>query len=95
VGRFLTDTVSFPNTPPLLGAVELEEKGTRGAVAVVHGFIENQGDAWAVTSAYLDRFVEERRLLTAEAAEHSDEEAAYVRRMDQVGRCVAELQRIR
>jgi maltose alpha-D-glucosyltransferase/alpha-amylase len=61
----------------------------------VHGFIENQGDAWAVTSAYLDRFVEERRLLTAEAAEHSDEEAAYVRRMDQVGRCVAELQRIR
>ncbi len=92
VGRFLTDTVSFPNTPPLLGAVELEEKGTRGAVAVVHGFIENQGDAWAVTNAYLDRFVEERRLLTAEAAEHSDEEAAYVRRMDQVGRCVAELQ---
>jgi maltose alpha-D-glucosyltransferase/alpha-amylase len=92
VGRFLTDTVSFPNTPPLLGAVELEENGTRGAVAVVHGFIENQGDAWAVTSAYLDRFVEERRLLTAEAAEHSDEEAAYVRRMDQVGRCIAELQ---
>jgi maltose alpha-D-glucosyltransferase / alpha-amylase len=92
VGRFLTETVSFPNTPPLLGAVELQENGTRGAVAVVHGFIENQGDAWAVTSAYLDRFVEERRLLTAEAAEHSDEEPAYVRRMKQVGRCVAELQ---
>jgi len=92
VGRFLTDTVSFPNTPPLLGAVELQENGTRGAVAVVHGFIQNQGDAWAVTSAYLDRFVEEQRLLTAEAAEHSDEEAAYVRRMEQVGRCVAELQ---
>src|SRR5207244_5975458 len=65
---------------------------TRGAVAVVHGFIENQGDALAVTNAYLDRFVEEQRLLMAEAAEHSDEEAAYVRRMDQVGRCVAELQ---
>jgi maltose alpha-D-glucosyltransferase / alpha-amylase len=92
VGRFLTDTVSFPNTPPLFGAVELQENGTRGAVAVVHGFIENQGDAWAVTSAYLDRFVEEQRLLMAEAAEHSDEEAAYVRRMEQVGRCVAELQ---
>jgi len=92
VGRFLTDTASFPNTPPLLGAVELQENGTRGAVAVVHGFIQNQGDAWAVTSAYLDRFVEEQRLLTAEAAAHSDEEAAYVRRMEQVGRCVAELQ---
>src|SRR6266550_7917199 len=92
VGRFLTDTVSFPNTPPLFGAVELQENGTRGAVAVVHGFIENQGDALAVTNAYLDRFVEEQRLLMAEAAEHSDEEAAYIRRMEQVGRCVAELQ---
>jgi maltose alpha-D-glucosyltransferase / alpha-amylase len=92
VGRFLTDTVAFPNTPPLLGAVELEEKGVRSAVAVVHGFIQNQGDAWTVTSAYLDRFVEEQRLLTAEAAEHSDEEAAYARRMEQVGRRVAEMQ---
>src|SRR5207247_4316392 len=68
VGRFLTETVSFPNTPPLLGAVELADHGRRSAVAVVHGFIENQGDAWTLTSAYLDRFVEEQRLLTAEAA---------------------------
>jgi maltose alpha-D-glucosyltransferase / alpha-amylase len=92
VGRFLTDTVAFPNTPPLLGAVELAENGTRSAVAVVHGFVQNQGDAWTVTSAYLDRFVEEQRLLTAEVAEHSDEETAYARRMEQVGRRVAELQ---
>ena len=92
IGRFLTDTVAFQNAPPLLGAVELEENGTRSAVAVVHGFVENQGDAWTVTSAYLDRFVEEQRLLTAEAAEHSDEQAAYARRMEQVGRRVAELQ---
>ena len=73
-------------------SVELAEDGRRSAVAVVHGFIGNQGDAWTVTSAYLDRFVEEQRLLTAEAAEHSDEEAAYARRMEQVGRRVAELQ---
>ena len=43
VGRFLTETVAFPNTPPLLGAVELEEKGVRSAVAVVHGFIREPG----------------------------------------------------
>jgi maltose alpha-D-glucosyltransferase/alpha-amylase len=92
VGRFLTETVAFPNAPPLLGTVELEENGTRSAVAVVHGFVQNQGDAWTVTSAYLDRFVEEQRLLTAEAAKHSDEETAYARRMEQVGRRVAELQ---
>jgi maltose alpha-D-glucosyltransferase/alpha-amylase len=92
VGRFLTDTVAFPNAPPLLGTVELKENGARSAVAVVHSFVQNQGDAWTVTSAYLDRFVEEQRLLTAEAAEHSDEESAYARRMEQVGRRVAELQ---
>jgi maltose alpha-D-glucosyltransferase/alpha-amylase len=92
VGRFLTETVAFAHIPPLLGSVELEENGTRSAVAVVHGFLQNQGDAWTVTSHYLDRFVEEQRLLTAEAAGHSDEEAAYLRRIDQVGRRVAELQ---
>jgi maltose alpha-D-glucosyltransferase/alpha-amylase len=92
LGRFLTETVAFAHTPPLLGSVELEENGARSAVAVVHAFVQNQGDAWTVTSHYLDRFVEEERLLTAEAAGHSDEEAAYLRRMDQVGRRVAELQ---
>src|SRR6476620_2981885 len=92
VGRFLPETVSFPHIPPLLGSVEIEQDGARSAVAVVHGFVQNQGDAWTVTNAYLDRFVEEQRLLTAEAAGHSDEEAAYLRRMEQVGRRVAELQ---
>jgi len=92
VGHFLTETVAFPHAPPLLGTVELEENGARSAVAVVHGFVQNQGDAWTVTTAYLDRFVEEQRLLTAEAAGHSDEQTAYLRRMDHVGRRVAELQ---
>ena len=92
VGHFLTEAVAFSHAPPLLGTVELEENGTRSAVAVVHGFLQNQGDAWTVTNAYLDRFVEEQRLLTAEAAGHSDEESAYLRRMDLIGRRVAELQ---
>jgi maltose alpha-D-glucosyltransferase/alpha-amylase len=92
VGRFLTEAAPFANTPALLGAVEVQENGTRSAVAVVHSFVQNQGDAWTVTGAYLDRFVEEQRLLAAEAAGHSDEQAAYVRRMEQVGKRVAELQ---
>src|SRR6266481_10196230 len=45
-----------------------------------------------VCSSDLDRFVEEQRFLTAEAAGHSDEQTAYLRRMEQVGRRVAELQ---
>jgi maltose alpha-D-glucosyltransferase/alpha-amylase len=92
LGRYLTETVQFPNTPALLGTAELEENGSRAAVAVVHRFLENQGDAWTVTNAYLDRFVEEQRLLTAEAAGHSDEQAAYLHRVEHVGQRVAELQ---
>jgi maltose alpha-D-glucosyltransferase/alpha-amylase len=92
VGHFLTETAAFSHAPPLLGTVEMEENGAHSAVAVVHGFVQNQGDAWTVTNAYLDRFVEEQRLLTAEAAGHSDEQAAYLRLMDHVGRRVAELQ---
>src|SRR6266566_4858171 len=90
-GQTLTETVSFSHAPPLLGSIEVEENGARSAVALVQGFVENQGDAWTVTSAYLDRFVEEQRFLTAEAAGHSDEQTAYLRRMDQVGRRIAEL----
>ena len=81
-GRFLTDIGSVPDTPPPLSErSSLQANGDpqrrRGRASLS---CENQGDAWTVTSAYLDRFVEEQRLLTAEAAEHSDEQAAYVRR---------------
>ncbi|HEY4855801.1 MAG TPA: maltose alpha-D-glucosyltransferase [Xanthobacteraceae bacterium] len=94
VGRFLTETVQFSHTPALLGAIELDESGARSAVAVVHQFIENQGDSWTVTNAYLDRFVEEQRLLTVETAGQSDEQAAYLHRTQQIGQRVAELQRV-
>jgi maltose alpha-D-glucosyltransferase/alpha-amylase len=92
VGRFLTETTRFANTPALLGTVELVEGDARSAVAVIHQFVENQGDAWMVTSAYLDRFVEEQRLLNTDVAGETDERTAYLQRMHEVGRRVAEMQ---
>jgi maltose alpha-D-glucosyltransferase / alpha-amylase len=92
IGRYLTEIVGFANMPPLLGTVEMADGQSRSAVAVIHRFIENQGDAWSVTNAYLDRYVEEQRLLTEEAAIESDEQATYLLRMRQVGRRVAEMQ---
>jgi maltose alpha-D-glucosyltransferase/alpha-amylase len=91
LGRFLAETAPFANVPRLLGTVELVDRDARSAVAVVHRFIENQGDAWSVTNAHLDRYIEEQRLLTVEAAEASEELAANLRRMHQVGRRLAEL----
>jgi maltose alpha-D-glucosyltransferase/alpha-amylase len=92
VGRFLTEVAGFAHMPPLLGTVELVQGKSRSAVAVVHRFTENQGDAWSVTNAYLDRYVEEQRLLTGEAAVASDEQTAYLLRMRQVGHRLAEMQ---
>ena len=92
IGRFLTEVAPFANTPPLLGSVELESGGAVSAIAVVHQLVENQGDAWTVTGFYLDRFVDEQRLLQDAAAGPSDEEAAYLRRMQQIGQRVAEMQ---
>jgi len=93
VGRFLTEIAGFANTPALLGSVELVEGHARSAVAVVHGFVENQGDAWTVTSAYLDRYVDEQRLLAkSDQPTESEEQTPYLRYMSQTGRRVAEMQ---
>jgi maltose alpha-D-glucosyltransferase/alpha-amylase len=92
IGRFLTDVAGYANAPPLLGAVELHEGEQCSALAVIHGFIENQGDAWSVTNAYLDRYIDEQRVLTGEAKAESTEQAAYLHRMRQIGRRTAELQ---
>ncbi len=94
IGRFLTEVAGFANTPALLGSVELVEgdNKSKSAIAVVHAFVDNQGDAWTVTAAYLDRFVDEQRLLAA--SEHpgeSEEQVPYLRYMSQTGRRVAEM----
>ncbi len=93
IGSFLTGVAGFANTPALLGTVKLVHDGHRTAVASVHEFVQNQGDAWAVTSAYLDRFVDDQRLLAAtEAAHESDEQVSYQRYMAQAGKRIAEMQ---
>jgi maltose alpha-D-glucosyltransferase / alpha-amylase len=92
VGRFLTEQTTFANTPALRGTVELIEGDIPSAVAVIHQFVENQGDAWAVTGGYLDRYVDEQRLLATEAAVHGDQQGAYVQRLDRIGQRVGELQ---
>jgi maltose alpha-D-glucosyltransferase/alpha-amylase len=88
MGRFLTDVAEFTNTPALLGTAELiDPDGGRNAIATLHAQVQNQGDAWTVTAGYLDRFVEEQRLLH----DGDGEEQAPLRQMAQIGRRLAEL----
>jgi maltose alpha-D-glucosyltransferase/alpha-amylase len=91
LGRFLTDVAEFPNVPALLGTVELVEGDQRSAIATVHALIANQGDGWTVTSAYLDRFVDDQRLLASGPSQRNEEQIRYLRLIAQMGRRTAEL----
>ena len=74
-------------------AIELVEGDERTTVAVPHAFVENQGDDWTHTSAYLDRLLEEARLLpgTPDKPDDAARHAAYLNRIRQIGRRTAEL----
>ena len=94
MGRFLTDSAGYANTPALLGTIELRDKEEHATVAVLHAFVGNQGDDWKHTNAYLDRLLEEARLLVAGApaeAQDASRHAAYLNRVRQIGRRTAEL----
>ncbi|HEV2630689.1 MAG TPA: maltose alpha-D-glucosyltransferase [Pseudolabrys sp.] len=92
IGRFLTDVAKFENAPTLLGSLELFENDRHSALAVVHSFIENQGDAWTVTAAALDRIIDEERLVPGETAFDSSESAALLtQRIRQIGKRTAEM----
>ncbi len=53
IGQFLTEKTSFANTPPLAGVLEFRRREPVGAepitVALLQGFVPNEGDAWRYT----------------------------------------------
>ncbi len=66
IGRFLTEEAGFANTPPLLGAIEhVDQDGTSTALAAAFGLVRNQGDGWVYTTEYLQRVLDELRLVAA------------------------------
>ena len=65
---------------------------SRSAVGVLHAYVENQGDGWAVTAGYLDRYIDEQRVLPpGEMPRETQEQAPYLHFMAQIGRRLAEL----
>jgi maltose alpha-D-glucosyltransferase/alpha-amylase len=58
MGRFLTERVPFSQVAPVAGGIQYERgDGTCMTLALLQGYIENQGDAWSYTLSYLDRFL--------------------------------------
>ncbi|NYZ11674.1 maltose alpha-D-glucosyltransferase [Azospirillum sp. RWY-5-1] len=99
VGRFLTEVAGFENTPPLLGTVEhMDADGTPTALAVVQGFVRNQGDGWATTLDYLNRELDDIRLGVEPPADRAESEtpepfAFSVKLAATLGQRTAELHR--
>ena len=59
VGRFLTETAHFEHVPPLAGALQYRSgRKEPFTLAILHGYVENQGDAWRYTLDFLSRFFE-------------------------------------
>jgi maltose alpha-D-glucosyltransferase/alpha-amylase len=59
--QYLTDQTRYSHTPPLYGYATVQEdpNGPEFTIAVVQGFVRNQGDGWAFTVDYLDRRLEQ------------------------------------
>jgi len=58
IGRFLTEQAHFPHCVPLAGAVEYVSQKESFTVALLQGYVPNQGDGWGYTLGYLERFLE-------------------------------------
>jgi maltose alpha-D-glucosyltransferase/alpha-amylase len=61
LGRFLTERAAFEHTPPVAGHVSYADRRREPMdLAVVHGFVRNEGDAWKLAIDAVERFVEQR-----------------------------------
>ena len=75
IGRYLTDVVRFANSVPMAGAVDyVADDGQVFTLALLQGYVENQGDGWTLTLNYLERYLEqaqaEAEQATAELSGH-------------------------
>jgi maltose alpha-D-glucosyltransferase/alpha-amylase len=60
IGRFLTERTRFANAAPVAGAISARGIGREpGTIAIVHGFVPNEGDAWSYALDALGSYFEE------------------------------------
>ena len=95
VGRFLTEAAHYPNTPQVEGGlvVEMAEDGEDGgqlALAILQGYVPNQGDGWSYTLDYLERWLSEP---VEEGPELGGEHDAYLAWAHTLGQRTGQLHR--
>ena len=58
-GRYLTEKMHFEGIPPFAGAIEyVPADGEPATLAMLEGFVANQGDGWTLTLEELARYYE-------------------------------------
>jgi maltose alpha-D-glucosyltransferase/alpha-amylase len=59
IGRFLTSRALFSHVPPLAGWIDYRAgNAEKRNLAVLQGFVPNEGDAWQFTLGELHRYLE-------------------------------------
>ena len=90
VGRFLTEVARFANCVPVAGAIEhVAADGTPTSLALLQGYVANQGDGWSTTLDYLERCFESQ--LAAAAEPPADMHGAYLSLVHTLGTRTAEM----
>ncbi|MBV8032937.1 MAG: maltose alpha-D-glucosyltransferase [Betaproteobacteria bacterium] len=96
VGRFLTEVAKFSHCVPLLGAVEYvssNEKDNKATLALLQGYVPNQGDGWTYALNYLERFLEDHRSAANADVAREDPHGAFLTLMETLATRTAELHR--
>ncbi|WP_082879737.1 maltose alpha-D-glucosyltransferase [Methylomonas methanica] len=92
VGRYLTEVVKFPNIAPVFGLVEYEDsEGRKMTLALLQGYVRNQGDFWNYTLEYLGRFLEASRTADESPKSANQVHAAYLILIRTLGQRTGEL----
>ncbi len=90
LGRFLTEVAKFPHCAPVAGALEYAAAdGSVMTLALVQGYVANQGDGWAYTLDYLERYLEQRLASVEELPQ--DVHGAYLAVIAKLGERTAQL----
>ena len=94
IGQYLTDKVHFDGVPPFAGSIDYApDNADPGTLAILQGFVENEGDGWKSTIEELERYYEncapipfpgDVGLATTDPVELAEHEVSQVAR-DHVG----------
>jgi maltose alpha-D-glucosyltransferase / alpha-amylase len=79
MGRYLTEVAHYPNCAPLAGALEyVANDGETRLLAMLQGYVANQGDGWTHSLEYVQRHLEQYRTTPAGDAVPVNAHEAYL-----------------